>query len=151
MSAVLVFINTFKDKKTTHDLYIKEVERFMLWLEFKKIPLSGLRPSDWNDYLDFLDSPTPLDVWCGFKQRKFLTSGKINSEWRVFVNKMKNGKAVNPGLSKTSILKVKRIISSMFTFLMKNGYTLCNPTAIGVANNQNSEKKVLFEVELVKE
>lgn len=140
-AAVREFLNTFKNKMTTLKLYAKEIERLLLWLIERDTPLNGMKPGDWSEYLDFLADPKPYDLWCGKKQRKFMKDGSVNFDWRVFVNQMKDGSRVHPGLSKTSILKTKRIISSLFAFLCTNGYTMCNIINIQSSKSSNTESE----------
>lgn len=116
LEAIKRFLSVHSSPETTHRNYTKEAERILLWALIKKQkPLSSLNSDDISEYLKFMESPFPVDVWCsGVKKRR------DSKEWRPFVS----------GLRSSSILTAYATLSAMFTWLVDYGYLLKNPVRV---------------------
>lgn len=154
--AVIEFLTQFSPKPKTLASYLKEVERFSLWLiHEKQKPISAVNRADWLSYLEFIKAP-PAN-WCSTKERKFQKDGvTINPAWRPFeVRTIHEPLATkspdiddNPeqitGLGENSQALTKRIIESMFTFLVVAGHLNANPAMSPRTRNRTSATKKSF-------
>lgn len=153
---LIEYLEQFQQSPNTLANYLKEVERFALWLihENQK-PISAVNRADWLSYLEFIKSPPAC--WCSNKERKFKKDGKtINPAWRPFeirtVHEPLATKSIdiddNPtlvsGLSKNSQSLTKRIIESMFTFLVVANHLNANPAISPRTRNRSSDNKKSF-------
>ncbi|MCC5452932.1 site-specific integrase [Rheinheimera sp. UJ51] len=150
---IIEYLQQFQEQPNTLASYLKEIERFALWLiHEKQKPISAVNRADWLSYLDFIQSPPPN--WCSGKQRKYLPDGvTLNSRWRPFeirtVHAPLATKSIDiqdepelvTGLSKTSQDLAKRIIESMYTFLVVAGHLNANPAMSPRTRNKSSVTK----------
>lgn len=154
---ILEFLTQYQAKPKTLANYLKEVERFALWLiHEKQKPLSAVNRSDWLAYLEFIKAPPKH--WCCTKQRKFLDQqpASINLNWRPFELRQEYQplERTNPlsieqpqivsGLSDTSQALAKRIVEAMFTFLVIAGHLNANPAMSPRSRNRTSAVKKSF-------
>lgn len=153
---LIEYLIQFKQSPNTLANYLKEVERFSLWLiHEKQKPISAVNRADWLSYLDFIKSPP--DCWCSKKERKFQKDGKtLNPAWRPFeirsVHEPLATKSIDvddtptlvTGLSKNSHSLAKRIIESMFTFLVVANHLNANPAMSPRTRNRTSDNKKSF-------
>lgn len=153
---VIEYLNQFSSKPNTLANYLKEVERFSLWLIHEKHkPISAVNRSDWLDFIEFIKSPEP--AWCSAKERKFLKDGvSLNPSWRPFeireVHEPLATKSINvidepnvvTGLSDSSQALTKRIVESMFTFFVVAGHLNANPAMTPRTRNRASAIKKSF-------
>ena len=153
---LIEYLVQFQPKPNTLANYLKEVERFALWLiHEKQKPISAVNRADWLAYLDFLKSPPA--TWCSTKARKFQKDGiTVNPGWRPFeirtVHEPLATKSIDidddpqlvTGLSENSQALAKRIIESMFTFLVVAGHLNANPAMSPRTRNRVSATKKSF-------
>lgn len=134
--ALLSFINEYRHSPKTFRSYAAELERLCLWLiHLRKVPLSGIKRSDLAAYLEFAAKP-PED-WCGPSAKKFLPDGLANPNWRPFKS---NGEG-EVGLSAASLQRLQKILQSMFTYLVDEGYLLGNPAAARRTKGQRAARQ----------
>lgn len=153
---LIEFLMQFCPKPNTLANYLKEIERFALFLiHEKQKPISAVNRSDWLSYLDFIKSPPA--AWCSTKARKFQKDGiTLNPDWRPFeirtsheplatksITVDDNSELVT-GLSENSQSLAKRIIESMFTFLVVAGHLNANPAMSPRTRNRTSVTKKSF-------
>ena len=154
---ILEFLSQYQSKPNTLANYLKEVERFALWLiHEKQKPLSSVNRADWLAYLEFIKAPSK--DWCCTKQRKFLDENpnSINPSWRPFELRQEYQplERTNPlsieqpqivsGLSESSQALAKRIVEAMFTFLVIAGHLNANPAMSPRSRNRTSAVKKSF-------
>ena len=152
---LIEYLEQFKPKPNTLANYLKEVERFALWLiHEKQKPISSVNRADWLSYLEFIK--TPPAPWCSQRERKFLKDGSLNSAWRPFeirtVHEPLATKSVHindepqlvTGLSESSHALAKRIIESMFAFLVVAGHLNASPAMSPRTRNRSSNTKKSF-------
>ncbi len=127
--AIYNFFSEYKDSLETLKVYVKELERLILWCNFvSKIDLLTLKREHIVQYQQFLQNPVPKELWCGDKVPKLLKTSSINPAWRPFYKK----------LSSTSIKKTLKIIDSFFNYLVQCHYIPGNPLAINRRRNKNN-------------
>jgi integrase/recombinase XerD len=152
---LIEYLVQFSLQPNTLANYLKEVERFSLWLiHEKQKPISAINRADWLSYLEFIKSPPT--AWCSTKERKFNKDGSLNLNWRPFeirtVHEPLATKSLDvdddpqlvTGLSKNSQELAKRIIESMFTFLVVAGHLNANPAMSPRTRNRTSATKKSF-------
>lgn len=153
---LLEYLKQFTPKPNTLANYVKEVERFALWLiHEKQKPLSAVNRSDWLSFIEFIKAPGP--AWCSSKERKFLKDGvTLNPSWRPFEIRqvhaplatksidVTNEPEIVSGLSDSSQALTKRIIESMFTFFVVAGHLNANPAMSPRTRNRSSSIKKSF-------
>lgn len=116
--AVLEFLSEYETGHTLRS-YCSEIEKFILWLiNIKQAPISGIKRTDWHDYIRFLENVPP--AFCGARVKRFNEDGSANDDWRPFLTS-------ENGLSKNSVTKAVKIIESMFSFLVECGYLKASP------------------------
>lgn len=119
--ALSSFLQEYKDSPETLRSYTKEIERLLLWcLHVGKVNISSLRRNHLMAYQDFLQNPTPKNIWCGPKLPRCQKDGEVNPDWRPFCK----------GLTKTSVRKTIKILDSFFNYLVQNNYLTGNPLAV---------------------
>ena len=129
--AIEKFLDNHKKVKTSFQTYCKEVERFLLWLESKSLPITAVKEEHWKKYLLFLAKPNGKKWICSGKPAKFKPDGSLNKKWRPFSG---------GGLSEPSIKKSGRIIKSLFKYLSDQNYLHGNPLlAASVNSNINDQ------------
>jgi integrase/recombinase XerD len=153
---LIEYLVQFQPKPNTLANYLKEVERFALYLiHEKQKPISAVNRADWLSYLDFIKAPPA--AWCSHRERKFLKDGiTLNPNWRPFeirtVHEPLATKSVHidddpklvTGLSENSQALAKRIIESMFTFLVVAGHLNASPAMSPRTRNRSSNTKKSF-------
>jgi len=123
------FLKEYKDSTETLKVYVKELERLILWCDnIPKINLLTLSREHIVEYQQFLQNPNPKKLWCGDKVPKLLKTGTINPKWRPFYK----------NLSAPSIKKTLKIIDSFFNYLVQCHYLAGNPLAINRRRNKNN-------------
>ena len=128
-TALYNFLKEYKDSTETLKVYVKELERLILWCNnIIKIDLLNLSREHIVEYQQFLKNPIPKKLWCGDKVPKLLKTGEINLEWRPFYK----------NLSATSIKKTLKIIDSFFNYLVQCHFLPGNPLAINRRRNKNN-------------
>ena len=128
-TALYNFLKEYKDSTETLKVYVKELERLILWCNnIIKIDLLNLSREHIVEYQQFLKNPIPKKLWCGDKVPKLLKTGEINLEWRPFYK----------NLSTTSIKKTLKIIDSFFNYLVQCHFLSGNPLAINRRRNKNN-------------
>jgi site-specific recombinase XerD len=116
--AVLQFLNQYDSAHTVRS-YCAEIEKFLLWLLLvKKLPLSGLKRDDWNDYIEYLQN-IPLEH-SGARCNRFTDEGVPNPAWRPFV------RSTEP-LAEKSVNKAVKIIEALFRYLVDAGFLKASP------------------------
>lgn len=133
--AVYNFISEYKDSIETLKSYTKELERLILWCHIvAKIEILNVTREHIVKYQQFLENPTPKELWCGNKVPKLLKNGGINKEWKPFYHH----------LAKPSIKKTLKIIDSFFNYLVQINCLQGNPLAITRRRNiNNSSPKIV--------
>lgn len=109
--AILIWLNEFSHNKNTISSYKQTIERFMLWLGNEGLGLKDVTREVITKYEDFLQYPTPTEIWCG------KAVARNNPNWKPFVK----------GLSITSVNLNLQILGSMFQYLIEGGYLTKNP------------------------
>ncbi len=136
--AMLEFINEYRQSEKTFRSYATEIERLCLWLtEVKSIPLSGLKRTDLagdDGYYKFVENPPR--AWCGPSAKKFSKNGSVNPKWRPFKQNAEGKSGLSPG----SVRRVQKILQSLFTYLVDEGYLLGNPAIARRTKGQRSAK-----------
>lgn len=134
--ALLAFINEYRHSPKTFRSYAAELERLCLWLiHVHRVPLSGLKRSDLAAYLEF--AAHPPESWCGPSAKKFLQSGEVNPAWRPFKIDLEG----ETGLSPSSLQRLQKILQSMFTYLVDEGYLLGNPATARRTKGQRAARQ----------
>lgn len=153
---VIEYLSQFVTKPNTLENYLKEVERFLLWLiHEKQKPISAVNRADWLSYSEFIKSPPTS--WCSAKERKFHKDGiSLNHSWRPFeiryfyeplatkILDVGEQSKVITGLSENSQGLAKRIVESMYTFLVTSGHLNANPAMSPRTRNRQSIIKKSF-------
>jgi len=129
LEAARLFLSQHQATATTLRNYTKEIERMILWsVNVKRKPFSSLSFTDMDDYINFLASPEPVEVWAS--QRKH---PRESDAWRPFVASVSNESEENApetlvaGLSASSRLTSMATLGSFFTWLVDYGYLIKNP------------------------
>lgn len=155
-AAVLEYLNEFKFQVNTLENYLKEVERFLLFLiHEKQKPISAVNRADWLSYIEFIKEPPAH--WCAANQKKFLKDGiSINPCWRPFdirkvheplatkLLQVNDNPTLKSGLGKSSQNLSKRIIESMFAFLVVSDYLNASPAMSSKSRNKTAQVKKSF-------
>lgn len=128
-NAIYQFLLEYKDSSETLKVYVKELERLILWIMVhnNNSDLSNINREHIIKYLQFLENPTPKNLWCGPKLPKLLANGTINPSWKPFYTNLAN----------TSIKKSSKIIDSFFNYLVQINLLSGNPLAINRRRNKN--------------
>lgn len=136
-NAIYKFLLEYKDSTETLKLYVKEIERLILWIKNNNnnLDLLNINREHIIRYLQFLENPTPWNLWCGPKVPKLLNSGIINLEWKPFYKELSN----------TSIKKSSKIIDSFFNYLVQINILAGNPLAINRRRNKNKPVSKLVD------
>lgn len=113
-SAILTFLNEYKESPHTLRNYTRECERLLLWANDQGQTLRELGREDFDRYLTFLADPTPAERWCGPKCRRDAP------EWRPFVGPL------SPAAVSTALAS----IGSLMDYLVATGYLPANPLAL---------------------
>lgn len=114
--AIQIWLNAYKAKVSTHRLYQKESERFLIWCIFHlKKPLSSVNREELESYFIFLRDPKPSHIWCAKRGGKGKKRGEIG--WKPFEG----------GLSESSIATSITVITSLFNYLEMARYLQFNP------------------------
>ena len=130
------FLKEYKDSAETLKVYIKELERLLLWCNHvAAIEILHLQREHIVKYQHFLKQPTPKKLWCGDKVPKLLKTGIVNSKWRVFYK----------DLGDNSIKKILKIIDSFFNYLVQCHYLTGNPLAINRRRNKNNPQPKIVD------
>lgn len=114
LTAILAFLNEYKESPNTWRNYARECERLLLWAWDQDKTLANLVRDDFDRYLNFLASPAPADRWCGSKRRR------DSADWRPFVGP----------LSPAAISTALASIGSMMDYLVVTGHLPANPLAL---------------------
>lgn len=128
MEAIILFLNKHSSSHNTFKKYCNEIERLLLWLEYKKFNLTDLSKEDIVEYYDFLRSPLPIEYWVGPSLHKFLPNRKCNPQWKPFKKQKMN--------HNSAILSI-RAISSMFKYFQQNYYVKYNPVELSLFENRS--------------
>lgn len=110
-NAIKLWLSEFKDQANTLVSYQQVVDRFLLWVKYKKINLAAVNRQHVLEYQDFLANPQPQHLWCG------PAKPKSDKDWKPFVT----------GLSVNSIKLNLQILGSCFHYLILNNYLTENP------------------------
>ncbi len=133
--AMLAFLNEYRYSEKTFRSYATELERLCLWLiHVHKVPLSGLKRTDLAAYYEFVASPPP--AWCGPSAKKFRKDGTVNPAWRPFKLEPDGTAGLAPG----SVQRLQKILRSMFTYFVDEGFLLGNPATARRTKGQRSGK-----------
>ena len=117
--AIQCWLNEYRQKETTYRSYQKEAERLLLWSVFQcKKAFSSLDRDDFEKYFEFLDNPTPKEIWCARDQGGGRRRG--DAGWRPFVD------GLSPSAKQTAI----RCIDSLLNYLIEARYLNFNPLAL---------------------
>ena len=119
--AIQSFLIGYQTSKLTYQVYLKELERLVLWCtHIQKVTISDLSFDDLGEYQRFLAMPVPREQWCGNKRSKCLKNGEINPDWRPFAD----------NLGPSSIKKTMSILDSFFNYLVQTQYLKGNPLSV---------------------
>lgn len=135
--AIAAFLAEYKDSPATHRTYAREAERLHMWsVLWKNKSIADLTLEDFQEYLDFLESPDPAWV----SKQKFR---KGNPHWRPFVlivekrddddqTGLTHEPAIedNLGLSDSAITVALAALGSMLNWLVGAGYLRMNTLAL---------------------
>jgi site-specific recombinase XerD len=135
-NAIYKFLLEYRDSSETLKLYIKELERLILWgqINNNNLDILNITREHIVKYQQFLENPTPKDLWCGPKVPKLLNNNIINPKWKPFYK----------NLSSTSIKKASKIIDSFFNYLVQINLLPGNPLAINRRRNKtNATNKIV--------
>lgn len=117
--AIQCWLAEYQHKQTTFRTYQKEAERFLLWCVIQKQKaLSSIDRVDIESYADFLDNPTPKELWCGKKGGRKHHRG--HPEWKPFT----------AGLSQNTKMTALSILESLFIYLTDARYLSFNPFSL---------------------
>jgi site-specific recombinase XerD len=117
--AIQCWLNEYKHKETTFRTYQKEVERFLLWCIYQeKTALSSMDRDNLEDYINFLNNPSPKEVWCSAKGGRGHKRGSLN--WRPFTGP----------LSTSAKMTALSVIDSLFSYLVDARYLSFNPLSL---------------------
>ena len=119
MEAIQCWLNEYSHKPTTLRSYQKEAERFLLWCLYQKQkPFSSIDREDIDEYINFLDDPQPVAIWCappGGQRRK-----RGCKTWRPFKGP----------LSTSTKFTALSILDSLFSYLVQAHYLAFNPMGL---------------------
>ncbi len=135
-NAIYKFLLEYRDSSETLKLYIKELERLILWGQINNNNLDILKITREHivKYQQFLENPLPKDLWCGSKVPKLLNNGMVNQKWKPFYK----------NLSGASIKKSSKIVDSFFNYLVQINLLPGNPLAINRRRNKtNATSKIV--------
>ena len=119
IQAVHVWLARFKNENTVR-AYTRDVMRFLSWQIFiKGKHLQKLSLEDINDFIVFLQNPSP--DWC----TKLKKIQRYDARWRPF----------SKALSKRSIVAVISVLQSLFAFLEESGFINKNPLRLLKVSN----------------
>lgn len=135
IDAVKTWLSEFEDSPNTFTSYRQCAERFIMWLLEQNLSLGNVKREDIQDYQNFLNLPTPAELWCGPAVARY-KKGTPNPEWKPFVK----------GLSPSSIKLNLQILTTMYEYLLQSGYLTTNPFKLikrkssRLTSNQNIER-----------
>lgn len=118
LDAIMKFITPKISVVNTMRMYCKEIETFLLWLEFNEISFTQFTSENCTEFSKFLCSPKPIKLWVGPRQKKVLDNGCINKKWRPLSKSNR---------SKGSVRSALRKVHSLYRFLKINSYVKRNP------------------------
>ncbi len=132
--AMIAFLNEYQHNYYTLRCYASEIERFYLWLRLiKQRSIGEFCRNDLSEYMNFLGHP-PVG-WSAPSSKKFSPDGSLNPSWRPFKTKTHGSN----GLSNKSIERSKKILQTMFAYLVDIGYLRGNP--ISPTINRSAKRK----------
>ncbi len=109
--AVSQWLAEFQDSPQTLRAYRREAERLLLWLAYQERSLASLRRQDLDAFEDFLESPTPRQLWIGPSRPRSAP------DWRPFRGPL------SPASRRQSLV----ILQGMFAWLVEAGWLAHNP------------------------
>lgn len=130
--AIAAFLAQYKNSPTTLRAYIKETERFHMWVVLKlNKSIPDMTVDDYQSYLDFLANPD--EAWVTRKR-----VSKSSEDWRPFTTIIRNEglSKVALGLSTGAVVLAFASLSSMLTWMVDAGYLRINPLKILRQKNQ---------------
>lgn len=129
LQAVRSWYKRFEDTPRTHDAYMREAERLILWTVLqKKKPLSSMSHEDFMEYEEFLKNPQPEKVWVSE-----LKLARTSPRWKPFYGP----------LSASSINHAMGIINNMMSWLVNANYLAANPLSLRRKKNEGAKKRRL--------
>jgi len=151
------FLDSYNASQDTFNAYRREVERFLhwSWLVAKK----GLKNIDRNDirhYIEFAQKP-PLHWIANKNFHRFAEKDGLkipNPDWRPFVTRIaKSQRKIGQTpeqhaylLSNKSLAALLAVLSTFFTFLQQEGYTLTNPVQLVRQKTQYIQKQQTYKI-----
>lgn len=119
VAAARAFLAEYQAQPATHRSYVKEVERFLLWLTLmRKTSLSALNRADMLAYSEFLTDPQPRAQWCGPKRGRL--APRLTAQWRPFVGPL------TTQAQRAALI----VINVMLKYLVHARYMPANPLAL---------------------
>ena len=109
--AISQWLSEFQGSPQTLRAYRREAERLLLWLAYQERGLAGLRRQDLDAFEDFLESPTPRQLWIGPPRPRSA------ADWRPFRGPL------SPASRRQSLV----ILQGMFAWLVEAGWLAHNP------------------------
>lgn len=109
--AVSQWLAEFQGSPQTLRAYRREAERLLLWLAYQEQSLASLRRQDLDAFEDFLESPTPRQLWIGPSRPRSAP------DWRPFRGPL------SPASRRQSLI----ILQGMFAWLVEAGWLAHNP------------------------
>lgn len=156
--AVMKFLKSYDDTKTTFNNYRTQVERLMLWAWNKrgKSFLSFLR-SDVEAYLDFCKKPDPSWISTSIKSRYVLANGVFepNVEWRPFTMRTEKATAKSAvenhrevpapifHMADSSLKQVYAVLNSLFSYCTADRVMDSNPCVLIKRESKKNKNKAL--------
>src|SRR5690554_7229577 len=109
--AVSQWLAEFQGSPQTLRAYRREAERLLLWLAYQERSLANLRRQDLDAFEDFLESPTPRQLWIGPSRPR------TADDWRPFRGPL------SPASRRQSLV----ILQGLYAWLVEAGWVAHNP------------------------
>lgn len=135
------FLLSYRGSLDTFNSYRRDIERFLQWCHLRaNKSLKQIHRAEFEAFLDFCQKP--LKSWIALKvEKRFIEKNGArapNPKWRPFVVKIsktdaKAGKQPdrnNYALSEKAFRALFAVISSFYSYLIQEEYTLINPAVL---------------------
>jgi site-specific recombinase XerD len=128
-SALLAFLDRYRNNPNTFSSYTKEIDRFYRWCLVERArPISAVTHADFEEYRDFLSNPWPRERWVS--EGRF---SRTSERWRPF----------SGGLSPASIRQSLVILDTAFSWLVESRYLEANPISLVSRRSRSTASRPL--------
>lgn len=113
LEAARCWLDKYTDSPKTHQVYQREVMRFLMWCQFEAgKTLQELTSQDFEVYFKFIQNPPKK--WCA--SRRQIALGRCSKHWRPFIG----------GVGQASFNKIIAVLSSFISYLTHSQYLTFN-------------------------